>query len=48
MSLDILLSNRFHVAAALERMGADLRGLAKALRKGDEAAVRRFQKEGRR
>ncbi|MEK7465936.1 MAG: prephenate dehydrogenase/arogenate dehydrogenase family protein [Planctomycetota bacterium] len=46
MSLDLLLANRFHVAAALERMGDDLRGLAMALRKGDEAALKRFQKEG--
>jgi prephenate dehydrogenase len=46
MSLDLLLANRFHVAAVLERMGADLRGLAKSLKKGDEAAVKRFQKEG--
>ena len=46
MSLDLLLANRFHVAAALERMGSDLRELAKALKKGDENAVKRFQKEG--
>lgn len=48
MSLDILLSNRFHVARAAETMAASLRALGKALRKGDAVAVKRFQKAGQR
>ncbi|MCE9582768.1 MAG: prephenate dehydrogenase/arogenate dehydrogenase family protein [Planctomycetes bacterium] len=48
MSLDILLSNRFHVARAAETMASSLRALGKALRKGDAAAVKRFQKAGQR
>jgi len=48
MGLDILLTNRFHIARAAGRMAGVLASLASALRRGDEAAVRRFVGEGKR
>lgn len=48
MARDFLLANRFHVAAAADRMAAAFKAIAGSLRKGDEAAVKRFQKKGMR
>lgn len=48
MGLDMLLTNRFPIAREVATMARDLAKVARDLRKGDERAVRRLVKEGRR